>query len=140
MLDFIPHDIIGTIPGWIVAISTGGTLGIVLRFWTTNRKLTLDDDTNIRSEKRSDLKDCHARLDELGKRLDVVEAQSHSFEMKLLGTLSAYRIVELAHETAFPGSLAVQQARAILQTSFTLSELPEDMATLASKIKESRAA
>jgi hypothetical protein len=125
---------VGTLPGWITAGGVMTLLGIVLKVWTDNRrlsldgrKLSMDDDTTKRGENRSDLRDCHVRLDELGKRLDQVESESHSFQLKLAGVLNAYRIVEMAHELAVPGSLAVRQARAMLRDSFKLGEVPADM-------------
>lgn len=44
----IPHEILGTIPGWITSAGVLSLLGLYFRFYTQNRKLSLDGDAKLR--------------------------------------------------------------------------------------------
>jgi len=117
--------------GWALLVIISIAL---IRAWPALAKLSIEARQQLRTEKRADLTDCKVRLDMVEKRLRTVEAQSHSFELKLLGALSAYRILDVAHEAACPGSNEAAQARAVLQAAFAVGELPADIIELLAKI------
>lgn len=68
----------------------------------------------LRQEGRSDLLNCHDRLDRLTEEF-------HQLELKLLGAIAGFRILDIEVETNLPGSTALGQARAVMSAAFTLS-------------------
>jgi hypothetical protein len=122
----------GTLPGWITAISSSGVFGLVvwgfirhgadiLRALNERRQQSLSVDAERRGEKRADLTDCHRRLDAMSLEMSEVRAEVSELKMKLLGTISAYRMLDLEVETHLPGSTALGQARVVMSTAFALS-------------------
>ena len=88
----------------------------------------------LRGESRSDLTDCRARIDNLQQELNAVREEVHGFELKLLGAISAYRILDAEVQIINPDSAALVQARAVMSTAFTASpstkapfEMPEGL-------------
>lgn len=75
----------------------------------------------LRGEQRSDLNDCKARIDKLQIELNGVREEVHKIEMKLVGAISAYRILDNEVETHLPDSAALKQARLVMSAAFTLS-------------------
>jgi hypothetical protein len=75
----------------------------------------------LRAEGRSDLSDCKQRIDALQRELNGVKDEVHKIEMKLLGAISAYRILDVEIEATNPGSPALAQARQVMSAAFTLS-------------------
>jgi hypothetical protein len=122
-----------------LAVISGSTAVILqlVRNRPTMRKLEDEKDAAIRSEGRTDLKDCKERIDQLQAALADSNAKhteeitalkdgQHHFEMKLLGTISAYRLLDAEVETRLPGSSALAQARLIISTAFTMSPSTSD--------------
>lgn len=75
----------------------------------------------LRSEHRADLSDCKERIDALQVELNGVRDEVHKIEMKLVGAISAYRILDAEVETLQPDSTALKQARLVMSAAFTLS-------------------
>jgi hypothetical protein len=75
----------------------------------------------LREEGRTDLSECKERLDRMGARLDSVYEVVNNLKIELSGVLSAYRVLEVAEEIRDPRSLNLAQARAILNTAFTVA-------------------
>lgn len=75
----------------------------------------------VRSEKRIDTDSCQARIDAMDVRLTTAENRSHSFEMKLVGALAAYRILDVEVAKLSPKSTAREQAAAVLRDTFTIT-------------------
>lgn len=114
----------------------------LIKVWPVLHLQVIEAKAKLRQERRDDLSDCKSRLDEMTKRLDATEhdmrqaeiaAQDryHELEMKLLGAIAAYRILDTEMETSDPGNTALGQARLVLSTSFTISPStsghPEDI-------------
>jgi hypothetical protein len=86
----------------------------------------------LRTEQRDDLSDCKREIAELRKELEMVRNDQHGFEMKLLGAIAAYRILDTEVQLIKPDSSALAQARAVMSTTFSVSpstdtpfEIPE---------------
>lgn len=97
--------------GWVLMVTV--VLGLI-RVWPALSKQAIEARAQIRSERRSDLADCTRRCDELAERF-------HALELKLLGALSAYRILDAEVEATAPGSTALAQARLVMSAAFTVS-------------------
>jgi hypothetical protein len=111
--------------GWALLATT---ILALIKVWPVLTKLGIEARAAMRVERRADLSDCQARLDAMSIRLDLSEAKHHSFELKLVGTLTAYRILDVEIASRFPESLALIQARAVLNDAFTVSpSTPADM-------------
>ncbi len=86
---------------------------------------------------RADLTDCKARLDAMDVRLAATEERAHKFEMQLIATLTAYRIVEAETEIERPQSPALVQSRRVLREVFhVVTETPMDMTTVMAKVQQ----
>ncbi len=84
--------------------------------------------------KNVDLSDCKTRLDAMDLRLTAAEEQSHRFEMQLVGTLTAYRILEADIEIREPESIPLKQARRVLQDVYRVTgTVPTDMTMTVAK-------
>lgn len=75
----------------------------------------------LRGEDRSDLQSCQKQIEALRKELKGVSENVHKIEMKLLGAISAYRILDAEVEAIKPDSTALSQARLVMSAAFTLS-------------------
>jgi hypothetical protein len=75
----------------------------------------------LRTEQRDDLSDCKREIAALREELKTVSEAQHSFEMKLLGTIAAYRILDTEVQLLKPDSSALAQARAVMSTTFSVS-------------------
>ena len=85
-------------------------------------------------EKRTDLLNCRERIDEMDRDLKAAIAKMHEVEMKLVGTATAYRILDTELESIAPDSTALAAARAVFRDIWDITHisLPPDMlATLA---------
>lgn len=78
----------------------------------------------LRSENRSDLSDCQKQIKDLRAELETVKEHVHHIELKLVGAISAYRIVEKDLELRHPDAVSLMQARAVFQEAFRFSEPP----------------
>lgn len=133
---------LGTIPGWITAISSSGVFALaifavlrhlpeILRALTERRKQAFDEETILRGEKRDDLSDCKRRLDGMALEVEALKDAVRAFEMKLLGSITANKIYDAELEANLPASTALGQARAVLSAAFALSPIvPEDIANI----------
>lgn len=92
----------------------------LIRVWPALSQQSIEARAKIRGEKRADLADCHRRCDELSEKF-------HQLEMKLVGAISAYKILDAELEALDPTSTALGQARAVMSTAFTLSPSTIDM-------------
>lgn len=92
---------------------------------------------DIAHDHRADLNDCKARLDAMDVRLAATEERAHKFEMQLIATLTAYRIVEAETEIERPESPALVQSRRVLREVFhVVTETPMDMTTVMAKVQQ----
>lgn len=126
------------LPAWIYEL-TPGAVGILsllaplltvvtvalIRSWPILSLQRAAAKEKLRAEGRTDLSDCQRRMDELGKELETVQEHVHNLDMKLLGALSAYRILDSEVEAHRPKSAALRQARILMNTAFELSPSSE---------------
>jgi phage-related minor tail protein len=114
---------------------TPGTVGIfsllavvsvaLIRAWPILALQAQQARDRLRNEQRDDLSDCRKEIAQLRKELAEVSAAQHSFEMKLLGTIAAYRILDTEVQLLKPDSSALAQARAVMSTTFSVSPSTE---------------
>jgi hypothetical protein len=110
---------------------TPGTVGIfsllavvsvaLIKAWPVLALQAQNARDKLRSEQRTDLNDCKARIDKLQNELNGVREEVHKIEMKLVGAITAYRILDKEVEAHMPSSTALAQARLAMSAAFTLS-------------------
>lgn len=93
----------------------------LIKAWPILQLQAIQAREKLRGEGRNDLSECRERIDKLQAELDGVKGEIHRIEMKLLGAISAYRILDAEVENKIPGSTALQQARQVMSAAFTLS-------------------
>lgn len=112
--------------GWLLLVTAWGTLW---RYGAPMAQVLVAYAEKIRSERRQDDDDCDRKIEALDKRVTAAEKASHHFEMKLVGALAAYRILDVEVARHIPLSTAREQAAAVLRDAFTLlPSTPNDVA------------
>lgn len=120
--------------GWALAAMVALAL---IRIWPELSKQRIEERAQARAADRERHAACEQRIELLSKRMDEIYARSHDFEMKLVGTIAAYKILDSATDTALGhvGSEeceavdavvstlhpALMQARNVMSTTFELS-------------------
>lgn len=72
----------------------------------------------LRGERRDDLHNCNKRLDEMGEKVDAMTHHVHQLDLKLVGTVAAYRILHDHLTDTDPTESALIQARVIFKTTW----------------------
>lgn len=103
----------------------------IIKAWPVLQLQALNAKAVLRGEKRDDLHTCQTRLDEMDATLSGAVARIHSLEIKLLGTVSAYRILE---GDAEPNSAALLHARVIFREAWDTPPIPEDMTAMTARM------
>lgn len=86
----------------------------LIKVWPVLAKQAIDARTQLRGEKRDDLRD-------LGGRVTALERMVTDLKIELSAALSAYRILAVEVESNNPTSIGLAQARAVLSTAFTVA-------------------
>ena len=86
----------------------------LIRVWPILALQAIKAKEQLRGENRADLRDCNKRCDELTEKF-------HQLEMKLVGAITAYKILDVECEALDPGSTALGQARAAMSAAFAMS-------------------
>jgi hypothetical protein len=110
-----------TLSGAGVWTLVGIVLVALIRAWPVLAKQAQEARAQLRKEKREDLDDCRKRLDAMAGRLDASDEKVRGLELKLVGAISGYRILDLELEHLAPSSVALAQARAVMSTAFAVS-------------------
>lgn len=123
--------------GWVLTLTV--ILALIKVWPIINAQLiAVKDRIEDRKERKetADLSDCKTRLDAMDVRLTASEERAHKFEMQLVATLTAYRIIEAETETERPKSPALKQARRVLYDVFRLTgDVPTDMIASIAKMQ-----
>ena len=107
----------------------GAVLLALIKAWPLLAKQAIEARAALRADRRSDDLDCQRRIDALDKRVTAAEDASHSFQLKLVGALAAYRILDVEVGAKVPNSIAREQAAAVLRDAFTvLPSTPNEVA------------
>ena len=77
-------------------------LKLVAAQWLPWLRLRSDNANERRKEQRTDLSDCKDRIDKMQVELNGVKNHVHNLEMKLVGAISAYRVLDAEVEAARP--------------------------------------
>ena len=93
-------------------------IGALIKIWPVIQDQTIKAKAALRGEKRDELHNCQTRLDELDSRLDDAVGKIHQLELKLVGTVSAYRILHDHLYSSDPDNIALLQARTIFSTTW----------------------
>jgi len=102
-----------------------------IKVWPVLQLQALNARAVLRGEKRDDLHTCQTRLDEMDATLTGAVGRIHSLEIKLLGTVSAYRILEA---DADPASAALIHARVIFREVWDNPPIPGDMTAMTARM------
>lgn len=114
--------------GWALL---GTVVLALIKVWPILSLQVIQARAKIRSEDHEELTSCRGRLDAMEVRVTAAEGRAHQFEMRLMGTLQAYRILDIEVNNYDPDSSALAQARACLSTAFATMEVaPDDMEDL----------
>lgn len=114
--------------GWsILALMTLA----IIKAWPVIQLQTINAKAVLRGEKRDDLHTCNARLDDMGTALKSAVDRIHSLEMKVMSTVSAYRILEA---DADPQSAALEHARIIFREAWDTVPTPSDMTAMTARM------
>jgi uncharacterized protein YlxW (UPF0749 family) len=102
-------------PQWVPELTPAGVgvwslLAVVsvalIKVWPVIQLQVIHAKEKLRGEARSDLSDCQARIDRLQASVNALGDEVHKIEMKLLGAISAYRILDAEVEATDPHSRA----------------------------------
>jgi hypothetical protein len=112
--------------GWYLALVV--TLALI-RVWPVLAKQAIEARAVIRKDRQNEESECDKKIRLLDDRLTAAEKAAHQFEMKLVGALAAYRILDVEVAAKVPNSIARDQAAAVLRDAFVLSpSTPNDVA------------
>lgn len=118
-MDGIIHALVGSIVrapwGWSILVVIILSL---IKVWPVIQLQTLNATAAMRGERRDDLHDCHERLDAIEGKLTAAIAQIHQLDMKLFGTVAAYRIIHDEMVANDPENLALHAARNMFRTTW----------------------
>lgn len=120
----------GMFPQWVPEL-TPGSIGIwslltvvsvaLIKAWPVIQLQVIQAKEKLRGEHRSDLSDCQKHIEKLQREMNELGEQVHQIEMKLLGAIAAYRILDAEVEAVDPKSRALAQARRVMSAAFTMS-------------------
>src|SRR5882757_616955 len=119
--------------GWVLTVTV---ILALIKTWPIIQLQVLNARAVLRGEERSDLHNCNEKVKELDGRLTETIARVHAIEMKLFGTVAAYRILEADTELNSPGSPALIQARAVFREVWdTMAPVPSDIMDIVAKAR-----
>jgi hypothetical protein len=118
VLSFVP-DIT---PGSLGIFAILGTVVVALiKAWPVLSLQAIQAKERLRGEERSDLSDCQKQITALRQDVQKLGDGIHHLELKLLGTISAYKLLDTEVEMHLPDSAVLKQARALMSTAFAMS-------------------
>jgi hypothetical protein len=82
----------------------------------------------LRAENRTDLSDCQKQIKEMRGEMGNLHRQFHELELKLVGAIQGFRILEAEVTALRPDALSLVQARAALSAAFTIASHEDEMA------------
>ncbi len=118
--------------GWVLMVTV---LLALIKTWPIIHLQVMNAKATLRGEERSDLGDCRQELQATNKRLDGAIERIHQLELKLFGTVSAYRIVADKLESVEPECSALIQARTIFREIWDIGPVPPDMVAMLNKMQ-----
>lgn len=101
--------------GWVLLVVI---IVALIRVWPALSLHALNAAKELRGEKRDDLHECNTRLDAMDVELRKALEQIHQLDMKLVGTITAYRILHADITEHRPDSSALVQARVIFKETW----------------------
>ena len=104
--------------GWYLALVV--TLALI-RVWPVLAKQAIEARAVLRKDRRDEESDCDRKIRILDDRVTAAEKAAHQFELKLIGALAAYRILDVEVAARVPNSIARDQAAAVLRDAFVVS-------------------
>lgn len=101
--------------GWAIALAVGLAL---VKVWPVIQLQAINAKATLRGEKRDDLHNCQTRLDKLEAIQRAGDERLHQLDMKLVGTVAAYRILHDDMSIHAPERAALHHARSVFQTTW----------------------
>jgi hypothetical protein len=126
----IPAVLLGSVErapwGWMMLFLLTAAL---IKSWPVIQLQTLNAKATLRGERIASEADCMSRIDAvetkhaerygaLEKRVQSTERQSHALEIKLVGTLTAYRILHADLSERAPDCSAINQAELVIRETW----------------------
>jgi hypothetical protein len=115
----IPAVIAGSLSrapwGWLLLLTVVLAL---IKVWPVIQLQTLKARAALRGEQREDLDDCKTRMDALDRKFNLAIAHIHQLDLKLVGTVGAYRILHDHMSQNHPDEQALSHAEAIFKTTW----------------------
>lgn len=120
--------------GWALLATILITL---IKVWPIINLQVITARAKLRQEKRDHLNDCEEQLAELRGKLDGAIERIHNIEMRLVGTVTAYRILEVEVDAGNPLSPALAQARAVFREVWdTFSPMTAEIAEAVDAVRK----
>ena len=101
--------------GWSLLLVVLVTL---IKTWPVIQLQTITARATLRGERKDELHNCQDRLDAMEGKLNTAISHIHQLDLKLVGTVSAYRILHDHMNDVTPDHPALHQARTIFQTTW----------------------
>lgn len=110
-LSFVKEITPGTVGIWVLVATV---LVALIKTWPVLALQAQTARDKLRGEERED-------RDNYQKQIDDLREEVHKIELRLVGTISAFRILDAEVETHLPDSPALVQARRVISTAFAMS-------------------
>lgn len=101
--------------GWALLLTV---ILALIKVWPIIQLQTDAARAQMRGEHKDALHDCTERLDAMDARLNAQTAHIHQLDMKLFGTVQAYRILHDGLQELEPANAALRQGRTMFQTTW----------------------
>jgi hypothetical protein len=104
---------IGDAGGWALCVIV---IGMLIKVWPVIQLQTIKAREALRGEQRGTIERCEAEIIDLRKAVHKAEEHIHQLDLKLVGTVAAYRILYNAEALRDSESPALHQAQLVFKT------------------------
>lgn len=101
--------------GWALLLAVVLAL---IKAWPVLQLQAQNAAAQLRGEQRDALHECEERMDAVENKLNVALAHIHNLDLKLVGTVSAYRILHDQMVLEYPDDLALRHAQTVFKTTW----------------------
>ena len=118
-MDLLPEIVTGSLSrapwGWALLFTVVIAL---IKAWPVLQLQAMNAAAQLRGERRDALHDCTERMDLLEGKLNVALGHIHQLDLKLVGTVSAYRILHDRMTETSPDDQALKHAQTVFKTTW----------------------
>lgn len=101
--------------GWTLL---GVVIVALIKTWPILHLQIVNAQAQLRGERRDELHDCTRRLDEVNNKVNALNSRVHQLDIKLVGTVTAYRVLHDHMNTTDPDHDVLHQARTIFRATW----------------------